>query len=121
MPKRISSIGGALIALSGVVNAVLGQRIGALFYEVYPGGRMGHVGIISGVIAVVIGLVILFIIIPMYNHNNRRVIVVGGILTVVLGHAGGVAGAIYVGTIGVVCCYIGGMWLLVESRRKFKK
>lgn len=116
-PKSISSIGGALIAISGVVNTVLGGRIGALYYEVYPGGHLGHVGIISGIVAIIIGIAILFIIIPMYEHSNHRHNVIGGILTILLGHAGGIAGALYVGTVGVVLCYIGGIWLLIENSR----
>ncbi len=60
-PKRIATIGAVLISVSGVVNSVLGARIGAIVYDAYPGGRMGHVGIIAGVSAIAIGLVIAFI------------------------------------------------------------
>ncbi|KYK35627.1 MAG: hypothetical protein AYK18_03125 [Theionarchaea archaeon DG-70] len=92
-PKRIATIGGVLICCSGVVNTVLGVHIGALLYEVYPGGRMGHVGIISGITATVIGLVILLLVTPLYERSNRSFLVLGGVLTAVLGHAGAVAGA----------------------------
>jgi len=112
-PKKIATVGGALICASGVLNAALGARIGAVLYDVYPGGRMGHVGIISGVAAIVIGLVILLLITRLYERRNRGLLVLGGILTIVLGHAGAVAGAIYVGTAGVALCYVAGIWLLV--------
>ncbi|UCG92610.1 MAG: hypothetical protein JSV97_02565 [candidate division WOR-3 bacterium] len=109
-----------LISISGVVNAVLGAAIGAMFYEVYPGGWMGHVGIIAGIIAVVIGLLILFVVIPLYEQRKRLVIVLAGIFTIVLGHAGAVAGAIYVGTVGMVLCYVAGIWVLVAAARRTK-
>lgn len=39
----IATVGGVLITASGLLNVVLGARIGALLYEAYPGGRMGQV------------------------------------------------------------------------------
>jgi hypothetical protein len=86
-PKRIATIGGILLSVSGVVNAVLGARIGALVYDTYPGGKMGHVGVLVGLLAIVIG------------------------------HAGAVAGAIYIGTVGVVLCYAAGIWVLIAAVR----
>lgn len=41
-------VGGLLIAISGAVNIILGAQIGAILYTVYPGGYMGHVGIVDG-------------------------------------------------------------------------
>lgn len=79
---------------------------------------MGHVGIISGVIAVVIGLVIVLVVTPIYDRRNRGLIALGGILTIVLGHAGAVAGALYIGTVGAVLCYIGGIWLVITIARR---
>lgn len=112
-PKTIATVGGTLIIASGLLNVVLGARIGALLYEAYPGGRMGHVGIISGLAAIVIGLAIVFLVTRLYGCRNLGLLVVGGILTIVLGHAGAVAGAIYVGTAGVILCYLAGIWLLI--------
>lgn len=115
IPKRIATTGGVLISASGVVNAVLGVRIGALLYDAYPGGKMGHVGIIAGVAAIAIGLVIVFLVVPLYQRTNRGVVALAGILTMVLGHVGAIAGAIYVGTVGMLLCYITGIWILVAA------
>ncbi|UCC85019.1 MAG: hypothetical protein JSW46_08940 [Gemmatimonadota bacterium] len=116
-PKKIATVGGILLSVSGVVNAVLGARIGALFYDAYPGGRMGHVGVIAGLLAIVIGVIMVFFVVPLYERRNRWVLALAGILTIVLGHAGAVAGAIYVGTAGVALCYVAGIWLLIVAVR----
>lgn len=116
-PKRIATIGGILLSVSGVVNSVLGARIGALFYDAYPGGKMGHVGVIAGVLAIAIGIIIVFVVVPLYERRKRWLLALAGILTIVLGHAGAVAGAIYVGTVGVALCYIAGISVLVVAAR----
>jgi uncharacterized BrkB/YihY/UPF0761 family membrane protein len=115
IPQKLAIIGAVLITLSGVVNAWLGARIGALVYEIYPGGRMGHVGIIAGVAAILIGLAIAFIVVPRYRHSRRRRVFWAGLLTMVLGHLGAIAGALYVGTAGVVLCYVSGIWVGVAA------
>jgi uncharacterized BrkB/YihY/UPF0761 family membrane protein len=115
IPRKIAKIGGVLIMISGVVNAALGARIGATFYDAYPGGKMGHVGIIAGVAAVAIGFVIVFVIVPVLGRKGRIAVAIGGVLTIVLGHLGAIAGAIYVGTVGVVLCYIAGVWAIVVA------
>ncbi|NIO00754.1 MAG: hypothetical protein GTO42_01225 [Candidatus Latescibacteria bacterium] len=115
IPKRIAKIGGMLITISGVVNAVLGARIGAILYDAYPGGKMGDVGIIAGVAAVAIGLIIVFLITPIYERTNRWLVVLGGVLTIVLGHLGAITGAIYIGTLGVLLCYLAGIWAIVVA------
>lgn len=109
----LASLGGVLITLSGVVNAILGMSIGALYYDVYPGGNMGHVGILAGIAAIILGILILFVVRPLYKKQNRGYIALGGILTVVLGHLGAVTGAIYVGTLGLLLCYIAGFWAII--------
>jgi uncharacterized BrkB/YihY/UPF0761 family membrane protein len=116
-PKRIATVGGILLSISGLVNIVLGARIGALVYDAYPGGKMGHVGVIAGLLAIVIGIIIVFVVVPLYERRNRWLLALAGLLTIVIGHAGGVAGAIYVGTVGVLLCYIAGIWLLVAAVR----
>jgi hypothetical protein len=113
IPKILATIGGTLTALSGVLNFILGLRINAVWYDVYPGGKMGHVGIIAGIAAVVIGLIIVFGITRFYIQHSRWIIALGGILTVVLGHLGAIAGALYVGTAGMLCCYIAGIWIVI--------
>ena len=112
--KKLTEVGGSLIFVSGIVNILLGAKIGALLYEVYPGGNFGHVGILAGLVAIIIGLIINFGIVRIYQSNNRSYILLGGFLTIVVGHIGGIAGAIYIGTVGVILCYISGIWLIVD-------
>ena len=112
--KKLAEVGGALIFVSGIVNILLGVKIVAFLYEPYPGGNFGHVGILAGVGAILIGLVILFGIVRIYQSKNQWYILLGGLLTIVVGHIGGIAGAIYVGTVGVLLCYITGIWLIVD-------
>lgn len=120
MPKKIATAGGVLILISGVVNAALGAWIGALLYDAYPGGWMGHVGIIAGVVAIAIGLVILLVVVPIYERSNRGLVVLGGVLTIVLGHLGAITGAIYIGTIGMLLCYVAGIWLIIVAALKVR-
>ncbi len=115
IPRKLAVIGAVLITLSGVANALLGARTGALVYEVHPGGRMGHVGVIAGAVAILIGLVIAFIVVPLYQHSSRNRIVLAGVLTMVLGHLGAIAGALYIGTAGVLLCYVAGIWVVVSA------
>ena len=117
LPGKITTAGGIFILLSGVLNTVLGLKIGALYYYPYPGGKMGHVGILAGLAAILIGALIIFVIPRLINHRNKRMRILGSILTVILGHLGAVFGALYLGTIGVFLCYLGGIWLLVASLR----
>jgi len=115
IPKKLAFIGGILIAVSGVINAALGMSIGALYYDVYPGGNMGHVGILAGITAVILGFLIVYAIVPLYNRQKRGVIALAGALTVILGHLGAVSGAIYVGTLGLLLCYTAGFWALTMA------
>jgi uncharacterized BrkB/YihY/UPF0761 family membrane protein len=117
IPRRVATIGGILLSISGLVNVVLGARIGALVYEAYPGGKLGHVGVIAGLVAIVLGMIIIFAVVPLIERPNRWIVALAGLLTIVLGHAGAVAGAIYVGTVGVILCYGAGVWLLVTAAR----
>jgi len=117
LPGKVIRAGGIFILLSGVLNTVLGMQIGAVYYYPYPGGKMGHVGILAGLAAILIGTLIIFVIPQLINHRNKRVRILGNIITVVLGHLGAVFGALYLGTIGVFLSYLGGIWLLVDSLR----
>jgi hypothetical protein len=113
VPRKIAAAGGVFITLSGILNLILGIQIGALHYYPYPGGKMGHVGITAGVAAIMIGLVIIFLLPHLYDHPDKRLRILGSILTFVMGHAGAVYGALYVGSVGVILSYIGGIWLLI--------
>jgi len=117
LPRKIVIAGGILIVLSGILNTILGIQISAVYYYPYPGGKMGHVGIIAGLIAILIGLAIIFLLPHLYESRYRILRLLGGLLTAVLGHAGAVFGALYVGTAGVVICYIGAIWLLIQFTR----
>lgn len=112
-PRKIAATGGIFIILSGILNLALGIQIGALHYYPYPGGKMGHVGITAGFAAILIGLVIIFLLPRLYDHADKRLRIIGSVLTFVLGHVGAVFGALYVGTVGVFLSYLGGIWLLV--------
>jgi len=111
-------VGGIFITLSGILNLVLGIQIGALHYYPYPGGKMGHVGITAGLVAILIGIFIILALPLLYTHHDKRLRILGGLLTIFLGHAGAVFGALYVGTIGVILAYIGGIWLLIIHLKK---
>ena len=113
IPRKIAAAGGIFIILSGILNLVLGIQIGALHYYPYPGGKMGHVGITAGLAAILIGVLITFVLPLLYKHQDRRLRILGGLLTVILGHTGAVSGALYIGTVGVILCYVGGIWLLI--------
>lgn len=112
LPRKIASAGGICIILSGLLNLILGIQIKAIYYYPYPGGKMGHVGIIAGLIAAVIGLGILLGLPRLYEASSRQLRILGGILTPILGHAGAVFGALYIGTLGVFLSYLAGIWLL---------
>jgi len=112
IPARLAKIGGILIIVSGLLNIILGLKIGALYYEVYPGGNMGHVGILAGVLAVILGLAIVFLVTPLYMKNQRSLLNLAGILPIIIGHLAAIAGALYVGTLGLILCYISGIWIL---------
>ena len=114
-------IGGYLIIASGVVNAALGMSIGALYYDPYPGGNMGHVGIIAGIAAIILGLVVVLFVVPLYDRQQRIYIALAGLLTVILGHLGAIAGAIYVGTAGLLLCYVAGFWTLILALIRTKE
>ena len=118
--KKLALIGGYLIIASGIANAALGMSIGAIYYEVFPGGDMGHVGIIAGIAATIMGMLIVCIVVPLYYRHERLYVVLAGILTVVLGHIGAIAGAIYIGTLGLLLCYVAGFWTLIVALTRAK-
>ena len=111
-PRKIAALSGICIILSGLLNLILGIQIDAVYYYPYPGGKMGHVGIIAGLIAVVIGLVITLGLPRLYQARSRPLRILGGFFTLVLGHTGAVFGALYIGTVGVLLSYLAGIWLM---------
>jgi len=117
IPERLATIGGILISVSGLLNTILGLQIGAIYYEVYPGGNMGHVGMVAGLAALVLGIAIVFPVATLYRKDNRRHLFLAGILTIILGHLGAIAGALYIGTLGLILCYIAGIWILLAAFR----
>jgi hypothetical protein len=117
---KLTLIGGALIAASGIVSTWVGARAGHMGYEPDPGGLFGHVGILAGVGALVIGGALCWM--ALHEPGSPPGMVVVGFLTVILGHLGAIAGALLVGTAGAIVCYVAGIWLVVkgvaESRRQ---
>ncbi|NIM51468.1 MAG: hypothetical protein GTN78_04340 [Gemmatimonadales bacterium] len=117
--ERVALYGGILIVASGLVSLWVGGRAGYMLYEPDPGGVFGHVGVWAGVTAVVIGSAIIWI----ARHEPVTPIakVVVGLLTVVLGHLGAIAGALLVGTAGVLLCYVAGIWLAVRGVSEWRR
>lgn len=108
-------IGGALIIASGVVSLTIALTFGAILYEVDPNGIFGHVGIVAGLIAMVIGAVLIWF--GHLKHATPGRFVLAGFVVAVLGHLGAIAGALLVGTAGLVCCYIAGVWFFVLAAK----
>jgi len=110
-PKSILLIGASLILLSGIVSLVISIPNGAIYNDVDPYGIFGHIGIVNGVAAMVIGGFLLWLSRRKYLTPIRTIL--AGILAMVLGHTGAIAGALLVGTTGLILCYISGFWFIV--------
>lgn len=117
--EKLALTGGILIATSGLVSIWIGARAGYMVYEPDPHGVFGHVGVWAGVAAVMIGSVLVWL----ARHEPAGPLgkVVVGLLTVVLGHLGAIAGALLVGTAGVLLCYVVGIWLVVAGVRLWRR
>ncbi|MBN2172245.1 MAG: hypothetical protein JW819_13070 [Candidatus Krumholzibacteriota bacterium] len=111
MPGGLTSIGGVLLALSGVVSLVVALTLGAVYYDPDPNGLFGHVGIVAGLIAFVIGVFLFWF--GRLDHAMTPRLFLAGAVSIVVGHLGAVAGALLVGTAGLLCCYVAGVWCLV--------
>ena len=116
---KLALAGGILIAASGLVSIWIGGRAGYMLYEPDPGGIFGHVGVWAGVAAIVIGGILTWI--ARHEPASPPAKLVIGLLTVVLGHLGAMAGALLVGTAGVILCYIAGIWLIVRGARVWRR
>jgi hypothetical protein len=102
-----------LIIASGILSAMIGWRNDFLLYEADPGGRFGHVGILSGLGAVALGAAI--IVLAARSCRSRKSEIISAVMMMVLGHAGAITGALIVGTAGMVLCYVAGIWRIVRS------
>lgn len=117
--KKLALAGGLLIVASGFVSIWIGARAGFMLYEPDPGGLFGHVGVWAGISAIVIGSILAWI--ALHEPAGPQGKVVAGLFTVVLGHLGAIAGALLVGTAGVMLCYVSGIWLVVRGVRLWRR
>jgi hypothetical protein len=111
MPGGLTSIGGILLAISGVVSLVIALTFGAVLYEVDPNGLFGHVGIVAGLAAMVIGGFLFWF--GRLEHSTTGRLFLAGLVSIVVGHLGAIAGALLVGTAGLVLCYAAGIWFII--------
>jgi len=103
--------GAVLIFLSGIVSIVVSIPVKAFYNGVDPNGLFGHIGIVNGVLAMIIGGFLFWL--SRQVLKNALLTVVSGILMVVVGHLGAVMGVLLVGTAGLLLCYIAGFWSIV--------
>jgi hypothetical protein len=103
--------GAVLIFLSGIVSIVVSIPVKAVYNGVDPNGLFGHIGIVNGVLAMIIGGFLFWL--SRQALKNALLTVVSGILMVVIGHLGAVMGVLLVGTAGLLLCYIAGFWSIV--------
>jgi len=112
IPRTLGTTGGAFILASGIVSAWFGWRNDLLIYEPDPGGRFGHIGITTGIAAVVIGVAI--IVLAVRRCESRRGKLISAVILMALGHAGAITGALIIGTAGMILCYVAGIWLIIK-------
>ena len=103
--------GAVLIFLSGIVSIVVSIPVKAVYNGVDPNGLFGHIGIVNGVLAMIIGGFLFWL--SRQALKNALLTVVSGIVMVVVGHLGAVMGVLLVGTAGLLLCYIAGFWSIV--------
>ncbi|MFH1313464.1 MAG: hypothetical protein ABIJ00_09625 [Candidatus Eisenbacteria bacterium] len=118
VPGLLTTIGGALIVASGIVSLAVALTFGAVLYEVDPNGLFGHVGIVAGIAAMAIGTFLFWF--GRLERTTPGHLVLAGLATIVLGHLGAITGALFVGTAGVLCCYVGGIWFLVLAVKAWR-
>jgi TM2 domain-containing membrane protein YozV len=49
------------------------------------------------------------------NYSSSLKTILAGIIIIIAGHLGAVAGAMLIGTAGVLLCYIAGIWNIVSG------
>ena len=118
-PEQLTMIGGALIIASGVVSLVIALTFGAVLYEVDPNGLFGHVGIIAGLAAMVIGAFLFWF--GRLEHLTPGRLVLAGLVSTIFGHLGAIAGALIIGTAGLICCYVAGIWFLLLAVIRWRR
>jgi hypothetical protein len=111
--EKLAVTGGILIVASGIVSIWVGGQAGYMVYQPDPGGLFGHVGILAGIAAILIGAVLIWM--ALHEPASPLGKLVVGLLTVVFGHLGAIAGALLVGTAGVILSYVAGIWLVVRG------
>ena len=97
--------------LSGFVSLIISIPIGAAFNKIDPNGLFGHIGIINGIIAIIIGCLLLWSSHQYYLFPFR--IILKGIFTIIISHIGAIYGALLIGTAGLILCYIAGIWYII--------
>lgn len=117
--KKLATFGGILIVASGLVSIWIGAKAGYMDYQPDPHGVFGHVGVWAGVAALAIGSILIWI--AGYEPAHPLAKAAVGVVTVVLGHLGAIAGALLVGTAGMLLCYIAGIWLLIRGLREWRQ
>lgn len=117
--RRLAIAGGILIIMSGFVSIFIGIRGGFIQTHPDPAGLFGHIGVLTGIKAVVIGG--LLTVMAFYKPAKPIWKIVLGLFTVVFGHLGAIAGALLVGTAGLLLCYIAVFWLMGIGIRQWKR
>jgi len=116
---KLALAGGILIVASGLVSIWIGAREGFMRYEPDPAGLFGHVGIMAGAVAMVIGGALIWL--ALHEPAGPLGKVAAGLGTVVLGHLGAITGALLVGTAGMALSYVAGIWLVVRGVRLWRR
>lgn len=116
--KKLAIAGGVLIVASGFVSIWIGGLAGYMLYEPDTNELFGHVGLLAGVAAILIGWALIWMALHEPTGSLGKVMV--GLLTVFLGQLGAIAGALLIGTAGVLLCYVAGIWLLVMGVRSLR-
>lgn len=117
LPEQLVMAGGVLILFSGVVSLIVALTFGAVLYEVDPNGLFGHVGIVAGIVAIAIGAFLFWF--GRLEYTKPGQLFLAGIVSIVIGHFGAIAGALFIGTAGLLCCYVAGVWFLVLAVLKY--
>ncbi|MGD8306183.1 MAG: hypothetical protein PVF17_05985 [Ignavibacteria bacterium] len=110
-PQLVLMIGAILILLSGIVSLAISIPIGATYNAVDPNELFGHIGVVNGIAALIIGGFLLWL--SRQNYSTSLRLLITGLLSIVIGHIGAIAGALLVGTTGLLLCYVAGVWFIV--------
>jgi hypothetical protein len=106
--KLLLRTGAVLIFLSGIVSLAVSIPAKVVYNGVDPNGLFGHIGIVNGILAMIIGGFLFWL--SRQVFKNAFLTILSGVLMIVVGHIGAIMGALLVGTAGVLLCYITGFW-----------